>query len=458
MRSLQSHEKKPSEISVKKTISSRVFSLRKRHPALDSIFVNVSWLGIERVFRLTIGLFLMTWIARYLGPKNFGLLNFSVAFVALFASFTSFGLNSVASRELIKRPKNKDTLLGTVWTIQLLGSFILILLATTTLSFLRNPDERTMAFVAILSFGSIGKAADFSRIWFESQTSSKNVAITEIFVFSLLALTRVALLLSNAPLAAFVWAICAESLLTGLGLALTYSIKGGNLSLLKPKLSEAKWMLAESWPLVLSTTLVLINFNIDKIMLAQIAGDFQVGIYTAATKLVESSYFIPMAISASVAPALTRAAERSQTEYTKATRKVFTGLTLISLSIGISLFLLSDLIIKTLYGANFATASSPLSIHAWTLVFVFHVSFRTRLFTIERRQKTTLFFSCLTVAVNIVCNFFFIPRWGASGASWGSLVSWGSSAVIFPFLIPKTRNQILTIIGFKSTLSANDNS
>tara|TARA_B110000037_G_scaffold187531_1_gene218207 strand:+ start:1290 stop:2255 length:966 start_codon:yes stop_codon:yes gene_type:complete len=312
---------------------------------------------------------------------------------------------------------------------------------------LPNPPPQAAIFVAIISFGHIGKAANFSRIWFESQTKSKFIAATEIILFSLLALTRIILLVSNAPLSAFVWTICAESLLTGMALVAVYSLNNkGELTRLKPKISEIKWMLSECWPLVLSGGLVLINFNLDKIMLAQIAGDFEVGIYTAATRLVESLNFIPLAVSASVAPALARAAQRSPLEYSNSSRKVYTALAAISILIGFCLFITSNTIINVLYGVDFAPSSTILSIHSWALIFVFHISFRTRLHTIEHKQRIILSFSCLTVLVNLVCNLLLIPRWGALGASWASLASWVSSALIFPLFTSETRRQMRSLI------------
>ena len=55
-------------------------------PGLRRIMGNMGWLMFDRIVRMGMGLFVGVWVARYLGPIEFGSLNFAVAFVALFAT------------------------------------------------------------------------------------------------------------------------------------------------------------------------------------------------------------------------------------------------------------------------------------------------------------------------------------------------------------------------------------
>lgn len=58
-------------------------------------------------------MFLGVWIARYLGPDNYGKLNYVIAYTALIGSFTNLGLDGVAVRELIKEKTHKEEIIST---------------------------------------------------------------------------------------------------------------------------------------------------------------------------------------------------------------------------------------------------------------------------------------------------------------------------------------------------------
>ena len=59
------------------------------HHGLQSIISNTAWLVADKVLRMGVGLVVGVWIARYLGPAQFGLWNFAIAFAALFGAFAT---------------------------------------------------------------------------------------------------------------------------------------------------------------------------------------------------------------------------------------------------------------------------------------------------------------------------------------------------------------------------------
>ena len=66
---------------------------RLRLPALPRhIIHNAGWLLIDRVLRLVLGVAVGIWIARYLGPARYGVLNYAVAFAGAFGTLATLGL------------------------------------------------------------------------------------------------------------------------------------------------------------------------------------------------------------------------------------------------------------------------------------------------------------------------------------------------------------------------------
>jgi O-antigen/teichoic acid export membrane protein len=68
-----------------------------------------------------------------------------------------------------------------------------------------------------------------------------------------------------------------------------------------------KKLLKDSWPLLLSSIAISIYMRIDQVMIKNMLGDREVGLYSAAMRLVEVWYFIPMIITQSVFPAIVNA-------------------------------------------------------------------------------------------------------------------------------------------------------
>ncbi|MFA7667936.1 MAG: oligosaccharide flippase family protein, partial [Burkholderiaceae bacterium] len=74
---------------------------------------NTSWLALERLFRMAVGLVGWLYVARYLGPEDFGLLNYALSFVGLFATVAALGVDQLLLRELVRQPSSQAVFLGT---------------------------------------------------------------------------------------------------------------------------------------------------------------------------------------------------------------------------------------------------------------------------------------------------------------------------------------------------------
>jgi O-antigen/teichoic acid export membrane protein len=81
-------------------------------------FANTSWLFGEKILRMIVGLFVGIWVARYLGPEQFGLLSYAQSFVGLFTAIATLGLDGIVVRELVKDPSRRDELIGTAFWLK----------------------------------------------------------------------------------------------------------------------------------------------------------------------------------------------------------------------------------------------------------------------------------------------------------------------------------------------------
>src|SRR5690349_12809577 len=88
---------------------------------------NAFWLMAEKGFALAAGMIVGIYVARYLRPEAFGLLNYSISFVGIFSALSTIGLEQIIVRELSRNPERKEELLGTGVVLRLAGSVVLIL-------------------------------------------------------------------------------------------------------------------------------------------------------------------------------------------------------------------------------------------------------------------------------------------------------------------------------------------
>ena len=81
---------------------------------------------VEQFFRISAGVLVGIWVARYLGPEKFGLLSYVLAFTAIFSGTARLGLDGIMVRELVNHPEKRDTYLGTAFWLKMLGGFLVI--------------------------------------------------------------------------------------------------------------------------------------------------------------------------------------------------------------------------------------------------------------------------------------------------------------------------------------------
>lgn len=406
---------------------------------LRKMLNNTGWLIGDRLVRIIVGLGVGVWMARYLGPQRFGLLSFAMAFVSLFGAIASFGLQEIVVRDIVREPSFRDVTLGSALFIRTLGGLGVFLLASVSILFIRPNESTTKIMVALLGFIMVFKATEVVKYWFESQLQAKFNVLIEGTAFLAFGLVKVVLILTKAPLLAFVWAIFGESFVVSLGFLFVYIKVEGKLRAWKLRLGRVKGLVLDSWPLLLSGLAITFYMSIDQVMLGKMVGDGGVGVYSAAVRVSEVWYFLPVAVTASVFPALIRAKQKSPTIYDRRLQHLFDSMVLISVGIALPMTFLSNWIIVTFFGAAFKDAGPVLSIHIWASVFVFLGVASSKWFIIENLQKLTLTRTIWGGVANVAINLVLIPKYGALGAAWATLISQAIASVFFNASNKETR-------------------
>lgn len=411
----------------------------EHRPHLLKAMSNTGWLFGDHAVRMGVGLIVSVWLARYLGPEQFGLFSYAIAFVALFGAIAGLGLNNIVVRELVKEPQAAGSILGSAFVLLMLGGLLAFGMVVTAVQYVRPDDSLSKLLVILLGLAMLFKSAEVVKYWFESQVHSRYAVWVENGAYLIFAGVKVALILDQAPLVAFVWAMLAEGLVAAIGLMAMYAWRGGRLNMWQLHIDRAKALLKESWPLILSGLAIMVYMRIDQIMLGEMLGDEAVGIYSAAVRVSEVWYFIPTAIVASVFPAIIEAKKESESLYYQRLQKLYELMVFLALAVAIPLTFLSDFLVALIFGEAYMQAGSVLAIHIWTSVFVFLGVASGKWFVVEGLTRLALRRNLYGAVLNVFLNLALIPLWGINGAAVATLASVSVAAYFSDLFSVSTR-------------------
>ena len=400
---------------------------------------NTGWLMFDRILRMTVGIYIAVWVARYLGPDQFGLLNYALALTAILSLLSTLGLEQIILRDLAKDPNKANVTLGTAAVLRLSGALFSLLFSVLIVYLLRPGEYLTLMIVGIIAFSVFFQSSDIIDLFFKAQVNSKYPVVAKSIAFIIVSLFKIVLIISNASLVTFAVASLAEIVLGALGLFIAYRIEGNNIAEWKFSIERAKELLNESWPLLLSGIAILVYMRIDQLMLGQMIGDTSVGFYSAALKLSEVWYAVPVAIMNSATPLLTQTFSNDLKQYHFRLQKLFNLMTLMGLVLALPTTFLAPYIIKIIYGEEFIASASILSIHIWSFVFVGWGLLKDMILVTQSMAKIILLTTITGALCNVILNYFLIPAYQGNGAAMATLISQLISVSIVLLFVKQTK-------------------
>lgn len=406
-------------MKVKRLMSNKILDLN-RYQGFVRYFKNTSWLMAEQFLRIIAGLFIGIWVARYLGPQEFGMLSYAIAFTAIFSGVAKLGLDGIISRELINNPDEREKYLGTAFWLKVIGAIIVLSLLTVIVP-LANNDDSTELFIFLISIGFVFQSFEVIEFYFQSKVLARIVAICKVTQLALSSMIKVYLIFAKADLIWFVIVIVFDTFSLAISYCISYHLQGKLIFYKKFDANIARRLLKDSLPLMLSTIVITIYMRIDQIMIKEMLGEYEVGIYSAAVRISEAFYFIPLLITASVFPAIVNARNQNKYLYERRLQRLYTFMVWIALSIALPMTFLSNWLTIFLFGEVYKEAGEILMVHIWASIFVFlGVSFSKYLIA-ENLTKIAFKRTFLGAISNVILNLLLIPKYGPVGAAIATL-------------------------------------
>lgn len=392
----------------------------------------------EQLLRLSAELLVGIWVARHLGAEQFGLLSYVIAFVAIFGVVARLGLDSIVVRNLVNNPGQYNQILGTAFWLKLVGGIFSLAIVSLALVMLSN-DTTANLYILIIASGMIFQSFEVVALYFQSQVQSKYISSAKLIQLLLSSLLKIYLVCVDGDLRWFVLV----SLVDQITLAASYFIiyrrrRLGNFFRTFDS-ATAKKLLIDSWPLIFSGLVVMIYMRIDQIMIKEMMGDKEVGIYSVAVRISEVWYFIPMVITASLFPSIINAKKVSEELYYARLQRLYSLMVLIAIAVAVPTTFISDWLVVFLYGEEYRLAGDILRINIWAGVFVFLGVASGSWLANENLQHLDFYRTFSGAVANVLLNLLLIPMYGLIGAAVATVISYMLAGFLFDFFNKKTR-------------------
>lgn len=412
----------------------------------NSTSQNAIWIISCKIFQSAFGMVVSMLSARYLGPSNYGLISYAASIAAFVLPIVQLGFRSTLVSEIIDNPDREGEIVGTSMFYSFLSAIVCIV-AICAFVRVANPNERiTYIVCGLYSLCLLAQALEMIQYWFQAKLISQYTSLTGMVAYIIMSCYKIYLLVTQKNIYWFAIANTVDYLIIALVLiAFFYKLSEQKL---KVSLKCFLEMFAKSKFFVVSSLMVTIFAQTDKIMLKMMLSEESVGIYSAAVTCAGLTSFVFAAIIDSFRPNVFGKKKISEKDYENSLISCYSVVIFLSLMQSLICTIFSSSIINILYGADYVKSSDVLRIVVWYTTFSYLGPIRNIWILAENKQKYLWKINLSGASANVMLNLLLIPHIGVMGAALASLLTQFFTNVIVGFIIKPIRyNNYLLLKG-----------
>lgn len=406
--------------------------------------INAGWIIGGRIIHIIISFFVGILTARYLGPSNYGIISYARAYVSLFLSFCTLGINSVIIKDFYDHPDEQGKAIGSTILLRAASSFLSAVMVVSIVGIVDHDEPTTIIVAGLCSMALLFQIFDTINYWFQSKYQSKITSIATLIAYIIVSAYKVLLLIFQMDVRWFAFASSVDSIV--IAILLLFAYKKYNGQKLEFSKYKSKSILSKSYHYILSSMMVAIYGQTDKLMLKQMLNASEVGYYSIATAICAMWVFVLQAIIDSMYPTILRLYEKDKKQFERKNKQLYAIVFYVSSTVSTAFVIFSGLAIRILYGEAYVPAEIPLKIVTWYTAFSYLGVARNAWIVCENKQKYLKYMYLGAVIINIALNSVFIPIWGASGAALASLITQIFTSIILPMFFKDLRHNTKLIL------------
>lgn len=398
---------------------------------------NTSWILGGKIFQMVISLLISTLTARYLGPSNYGIINYTNSYIAFFASVCTLGLNGIIVKEFVCNREKEGEIIGTVIVMRLCSSIVSMIMIGLLIKQISGGDSLIVKVAMLQSVNIIFASFDTINFWYQSKLMSKVSTIIQSIAYIVMTLYRIIILILGKDVTWFAFAVSLDTMIVGILLFISYQ---KNKSV--PIRFSKKWikiLLKQSAPFIISEIMITVYGHMDKIMIGAMLDQTSVGLYATAVTITGLWNFIPVAFLDSARPVIMEEKLKNEQQYIKRLKQLYAFIIWLSFAYALCMTIVSKYVILILYGKAYLGARDALVIVVWYCAFSYLGAAKNIWIICEKKVKYEMIFTILGAIANISLNFVLIPQWGIVGAAVATLLTQIFTNFIVMALFKETR-------------------
>lgn len=412
------------------------FAPTSRAQGWRAVLASVSWLASEKLLRLVLAFVVGVWVARHLGPHEYGRLSLALSWVGLLGSVAWFGVGDAITRDLVRQRADEGRLLGSALMLRGIGTLLALAAIGGAVAAGVVPAEIAPLVLLLAWMLPAGELTGGLWLWFQSHLRMAPAVLAKNLALLAGSLARLGVIAAGGGAMAMAGTFVVEAVLGGLGLMLAYRLCGQRFGSWRFDLRHAAGVFRSGWPILLSAVVVTLNARIDQLLLGALAGPTAVGLYAAAARFSEIWWLVPVMLMQSAAPRYLFAPALRPARVTRNVAWLTVGLAALALPPCLLVGSGAQWVTGPLLGAAYRGTEAVLAVHVWIAFFVFIDTAQNQWLLAQGRQSLLVHKALGTVLVNAVLGWWLIPHWGAVGAATAALAAHAWAACLFPWMLP----------------------
>lgn len=377
---------------------------------------NTSYLLIARVITVAIGAATSILTARYLGASSFGVLGFALAFTAIFGVLIDFGLSMLTTREVARDPALASKYFANIIVMRLFLGGAVVAVIALLVNVMAYPQQTIyVTFIISLSVVMNAVAGTIAAL-IQAFQKLQYVAIGWLVTSILMLVGVIGAIGLRLDVISFAYVYVIANTITVVYFFVAYGVQS---QLKRPEIDWDFWKatLQEAWPMAALSISVMIYYRVDVVLLSLFQNAAQIGLYTVAYTLSETSIIIPTVFMTSLFPVISQMHENSKRSFADTCAKSAKYMLYIALPMAFTVTLWAVPIITIFYGDAFAGSAAALQIIIWSAAAMYVGIILGNAFVSANLQKLSMKITIGAMAFNIILNVLVIPTYGYLGAS-----------------------------------------
>lgn len=402
---------------------------------------NISWGFAEKIIRFPVSILNLFFISRYFGPDGFGVINTALAIISLAVPFAGLGTSQILIKQLSQKENDKDSIIFNGLLIHLFSSTLIFIITYILIKYFFYSffDDITSQVTFIILLAIFASFSNVFRAWFSARLELKSVYFGEIAIFIIFSGLKIFGIISEISLINFSFLLMLEFFMNSIVIAILFFWRRG-LHSRKLNFKLIVKLCKAGLPLTGAALTIMLYMKVDIIMIEYFYSSFEVGIYSAASRIMEILFLIPIVISSVLIPVLTNTKDLNNFKYIKY-RRLFSSIFFYShILIAIFVYLTSGQIIGILFGEAFDDSIHILTTLSVVIVFIPLGLLSSAIYVSEDKSNFALVYSVISLLINISLNLLFIPNLGPIGAAYATIISQSASCLFLDIFHKQTRD------------------